>query len=386
MTIEELFGTLQQSTVASWRKHLRTAKYAKHEALDEFYKEMPEKVDALIEGWMGAHGKKVKSFDNILQSSNMNTLKYLSELKRVCKEGYALMGDNDELKSLLDDIVNLINSTLYKVKELAESKSFKSLVEYVNESLTCNNPKLFKKLGLMYNDYGDLSPVADCFHWLDDLDWEVMKPIQYAKYINDINDSVEVDYALEYYAPVMLEMAKAGKKDTINAISFVTDKKEMKDFDINESLVNENYKPTSKPKDWEKALKKLNSAAGYSNYSQLCDIENILKGYGDASEWLMSIEDEHGVKLDKNDRIALQDIVSFYQENYEYWGMHYMDQEEEIESFKEKTPLNDNKAVNYGVECEDYYESYTYIGDNSGKKYAQLIAKYGDCSEDHSGF
>lgn len=239
MTIEELFGTLQMSVVSSWRKHLRTAKYAKHEALDELYKEMPEKVDALIEAWMGAHGKKVGSFQNILSSSNMNTLKYLGELKRVCKEGYALMGDNDELKSLLDDIVNLINSTLYKVKELAESNSFKSLAEFINESLTCNNPKLFRKLGAMYNDYGDLSPVADCFHWLDDLNWKVMKPIQYAKYINDINDSVEVDYALEYYAPIMLDMAKAGKKDTINAISFVTDKEEMEDFDINESLVYE---------------------------------------------------------------------------------------------------------------------------------------------------
>ena len=103
MTIEELFGTLQMSVVSGWRKHLRTAKYAKHEALDEFYKEMPEKVDALIEAWMGAHGKKVGSFQNTLSASNMNTLKYLGELKRVCKEGYALMGDKDELKSLLDD-------------------------------------------------------------------------------------------------------------------------------------------------------------------------------------------------------------------------------------------------------------------------------------------
>lgn len=134
MTIEELFGTLQQSVVSSWRKHLRTAKYSKHEALDEFYKEMPEKVDALIEAWMGAHGKKVKSYDNLLTASNMNTLKYLGELKKVCKEGYELMGDNDELKSLLDDIINLINSTLYKVKELSES-SIISLSDYVMESI-----------------------------------------------------------------------------------------------------------------------------------------------------------------------------------------------------------------------------------------------------------
>lgn len=141
MTIEELFGTLQMSTVATWRKHLRTAKYGKHEALDEFYKEVPEKVDALIEAWMGAHGKKVGAFQNILSSSNLNTLKYLGELKRVCKEGYSLMGENDELKSLMDDIVNQINSTLYKVKELSENKmedkmnNMKSLVDFVNEAL-----------------------------------------------------------------------------------------------------------------------------------------------------------------------------------------------------------------------------------------------------------
>lgn len=134
MTIEELFGTLQMSVVAGWRKHLRSAKYGKHMALDEFYKEMPEKVDDLIEAWMGAHGKKVGAFQNTLSSSNMNTLKYLNELKRVCKEGYSLLGDNDELKSLMDDIVNLINSTLYKVKELSESTLI-NLSDFVNEAL-----------------------------------------------------------------------------------------------------------------------------------------------------------------------------------------------------------------------------------------------------------
>lgn len=155
MTIEELFGTLQSSVVGTWRKHLRTAKYAKHEALDEFYKEMPEKVDALIEAWMGANGKKVKGFDNLLKSSNMNTLKYLGELKKVCKDGYELMGDNDELKSLLDDIVNLINSTLYKVKELSEGmvdlKDY--LVESLNESYSYDyNEKTFNP--------------KDCLTWL----------------------------------------------------------------------------------------------------------------------------------------------------------------------------------------------------------------------------
>ena len=150
MTIEELFGTLQMSVVAGWRKHLKSAKYGKHIALQEFYEEMPDKVDALIEGWMGAHGKKVGSFQNILSSSNMNTLKYLQELKKICKEGYDLLDDNDELEGLMDDIVNLINSTLYKVKELSES-SMMDLSDFVNEALI--NEAKIKDVKTTVGDY-----------------------------------------------------------------------------------------------------------------------------------------------------------------------------------------------------------------------------------------
>lgn len=138
MTIEELFGTLQQSVVGAWRKHLRTSKYAKHMALDELYTEMPEKVDDLIEAWMGVNGRKPKQFDNLLKSKNMNTLDYLKSLKRVVKDGYELMNGENELEALLDDIAELIDSTLYKVKELNENKTkkhMKNLKEFLNESL-----------------------------------------------------------------------------------------------------------------------------------------------------------------------------------------------------------------------------------------------------------
>ena len=135
ITIEQLFGTLQQSVVSTWRKHLRTAKYAKHMALNEFYEDMPEKVDALIEAWMGVNEKKIKGYENILQSANMNTLTYLKELKKIAKQGYELMGGEKELEALLDDIVELIDSTLYKVKELDESETMIDLSDYINEAL-----------------------------------------------------------------------------------------------------------------------------------------------------------------------------------------------------------------------------------------------------------
>lgn len=99
---------------------------------------MPELVDALIEAWMGANGKKIKNYENILQSSNMNTLTYLKELKKIVKQGYELVEDNEELESHLDDIMELINSTLYKVKELNEG--IMDLAEYINEAI--NEAKL----------------------------------------------------------------------------------------------------------------------------------------------------------------------------------------------------------------------------------------------------
>lgn len=155
ITIEQLFGTLQQSVVATWRKHLRTAKYAKHIALNEFYEEMPELVDALIEAWMGANGKKIKGYENILQSSNMNTLTYLKELKKIVKQGYELVDDNEELESHLDDIMELINSTLYKVKELNEGKM--DLADYINEAINEN-------YSYNYNEKS-FNP-KDCLTWL----------------------------------------------------------------------------------------------------------------------------------------------------------------------------------------------------------------------------
>lgn len=135
MTIEELFGTLQQSIVGAWRKHLRTSKYSKHMALDEFYTEMPEKVDALIEAWMGVNGRKPKSFDNLLSSKNLGTLDYLKSLRKVVKDGYELMNGEPEIEACLDDIVELIDSTLYKIKELKENKIMKNLNEFINEAL-----------------------------------------------------------------------------------------------------------------------------------------------------------------------------------------------------------------------------------------------------------
>lgn len=132
-TIEELFGTLQQSIVAEWRKHLKTSKYSKHMALDEFYKEMPELVDALIEEYNGHNKVKVEEFTNILKAEDYDALQYLEELHEICQSGYDLLGDVPELKSDLDAIKSKIDSVMYKLRELKESRQ--SLRDFITESI-----------------------------------------------------------------------------------------------------------------------------------------------------------------------------------------------------------------------------------------------------------
>lgn len=203
MTIEELFGTLQQSVVSTWRKHLRTAKYSKHMALNDFYEEMPDKVDALIEAWMGVNGRKIKSYDNILQSKNMNTLSYLKELRRVVKQGYALMNGEAELEAKLDDIVELIDSTLYKVKELSENKTMKDLKDFVVESLTINESVSFLDGCGSYPDNWDLVSI---FRETDGGNSSKLKSYDWADYFDE--DFVEahkkdiIDLFTNFFAPV----------------------------------------------------------------------------------------------------------------------------------------------------------------------------------------
>lgn len=129
--ISQLFGTLQQSVVNSWKNHLKTSKYAAHMALDEYYKEMPELVDTLIENYQGIYGE-VDDYKNILDF-NEDPIKYLEDLRDICVNSKELLQQNTELESDMDSILSLIDSTLYKLKELTES--FVSLEDYIKENL-----------------------------------------------------------------------------------------------------------------------------------------------------------------------------------------------------------------------------------------------------------
>lgn len=148
MTIGEYFGTLLQSVTESHKQHLMTGKYSDHKALNEFYDEMPELVDALIEHWQGTHGK-VKDYKNMIEAAGKDPVAYLEELLKLARDGQKeLFPEDKTLGADVDGICGQIESTLYQLKELKESNTLLPFAQYVMESLVqeSKNPENIEKI------------------------------------------------------------------------------------------------------------------------------------------------------------------------------------------------------------------------------------------------
>lgn len=130
--VGEFFGTLQESITEEWRHHLKTHKYSAHMALDEYYKEMPEQTDILIEAYQGAHSDIVINYKSIVHPSN-DPITYLKAVRDVTREGRKQFCDTTELQSDCDNILSLQDSTIYKLEQLTEGKI--DLRSYLEESL-----------------------------------------------------------------------------------------------------------------------------------------------------------------------------------------------------------------------------------------------------------
>ena len=120
MKVEEFFGTLQQSIIDMWRAHLETNKYSSHMALNDYYDDMPELVDQLIEDYMGLHGR-VFDYSSLINARDFDSpVQYLTHLRRFIVDNKGMFVES-ELLSDIDNILSLVDSTLYKLKELVEN-------------------------------------------------------------------------------------------------------------------------------------------------------------------------------------------------------------------------------------------------------------------------
>jgi hypothetical protein len=151
--------------------------------------------------------------------------------------------------------------------------------------------------------------------------------------------------------------------------------KSLKDM-LNESLVNEasKYQPTFKPADWSKALKELNKGAA-GNYTQLRGMENLVDDVDmEVSEWIDELYDGTFDKKETYKDILIE-IATFFKSYYSTSSYDYADGAYDIYNAKQ-----DMSPCDFGVEAENWYMLYEYIGPSKLKAYASKLADVGDCS------
>ena len=118
--IKKLIGTLLLSRDVSHVSHWKTDIYAHHIALNEFYDEILDKTDELVENYQGRHGilGDIPIMTNDRASGNIVRLLELY-LKQIEDMRYKAVDKEDAaLQSIMDEIVRIFLRTLYKLRQL----------------------------------------------------------------------------------------------------------------------------------------------------------------------------------------------------------------------------------------------------------------------------
>ena len=96
--------------------HFKTRSYAHHKALRQYYDQIPDLVDGLVESYQGLFGI-VDDYPNVYHSPK-DPVKYFESLQRFVADARQDLPQNSELQNQIDEIADLLNSTVYKLKFL----------------------------------------------------------------------------------------------------------------------------------------------------------------------------------------------------------------------------------------------------------------------------
>lgn len=110
----QLFNFVKETHIL----HLRTRSYAAHMALGAFYSELDDLADGLAESFQGKFGRLIEYADIEADYSD-SPLEYLIAASEYVQEARADLPQDSELQNEVDNIQNLINTTIYKLRFLS---------------------------------------------------------------------------------------------------------------------------------------------------------------------------------------------------------------------------------------------------------------------------
>jgi hypothetical protein len=120
MKASDFVGILFLARDVAHSVHLNTRSYSKHKALNKFYSGIVGHADAFAEAYQGRNGL-IGPITLMSAKKTSNIIEFLEDqLKEIESVRYDVCDKTDTpLQQLIDNIVDLYLSTLYKLKFLA---------------------------------------------------------------------------------------------------------------------------------------------------------------------------------------------------------------------------------------------------------------------------
>lgn len=120
MKCADFVGTLFLARDVAHSVHLNTRSFSKHSALNSFYDEIVDLADKFAEAYQGRHGL-IGPISLMSAKKTTNIVEFLEDsLADIEKMRYEVVEKTDTpLQNIIDEIVGLYLSTLYKLKFLA---------------------------------------------------------------------------------------------------------------------------------------------------------------------------------------------------------------------------------------------------------------------------
>ena len=116
--IGTLLGTLMQSRNQTHIYHLQTNSYSAHKALQKYYEEIVDLIDTLAEQYQGKFGIISGYTMEFTIREDQNYALYFEALLKFVEMSRKAIPQDSFIQNTVDEIVSLLSSTLYKVREL----------------------------------------------------------------------------------------------------------------------------------------------------------------------------------------------------------------------------------------------------------------------------
>jgi hypothetical protein len=117
--VADFVMTMLHSSTVTHLMHLKTKSYSQHVALGDYYEGVVGLVDSFAEAYQGSYGV-IEQYP-AAHGFKSSPVQYIANLCEYVEEQRKKLPQDSQLQNIVDEIVALLDTTLYKLRRFTEA-------------------------------------------------------------------------------------------------------------------------------------------------------------------------------------------------------------------------------------------------------------------------